>query len=131
MLVAQSYAKNFGLYGTNNQCINTYFLAERAGALHVVCADATIAKVVLSQIKVIIRANYSNPPKHGAIIVATILGDQALYDEWKAELNDMSGRIKLMRQMLYDAINANGTPGDWENIITQIGMFSFTGLSGK
>jgi aspartate aminotransferase len=94
-----------------------------------VCQDANHAKVVLSQIKVIIRANYSNPPKHGALIVATVLGDQNLYEEWKAELNDMSGRIKLMRQMLYDAINANGTPGDWDNIITQIGMFSYTGLN--
>jgi aspartate aminotransferase len=114
---AQSYAKNFGLYG------------ERIGALHVACANEKIASTVLSQLKIIIRAMYSSPPIHGALIVATVLSDPQLYEEWKAELLLMSDRIKLMRRLLYDALLNLGTPGDWTNIINQIGMFSFTGLS--
>jgi len=119
LFCAQSFAKNFGLYG------------ERIGALHVVCSSEKLASPVLSQLKVIIRTMYSSPPIHGALIVSTILSDPQLFEEWKSEMKIMSDRIKLMRQMLYDAFKELRTPGDWTNIINQIGMFSFTGLSAE
>jgi len=117
LFASQSYAKNLGLYG------------ERVGALNIVSRDAATAEAVKSQLKVIIRPMYSNPPLHGAQIVAKILSDKALYNEWLVELREMSDRIKRMRQELYNAIKNNGTPGTWEHIINQIGMFSYTGLS--
>jgi len=119
LICAQSYAKNMGLYG------------ERIGALHVVCGNDKQAAAVLSQLKVIIRGMYSSPPIHGAMIVATVLNDSQLFEEWKSEMKIMSDRIKLMRSMLVDALKALKTPGDWDNILHQIGMFSFTGLSGE
>ena len=84
---------------------------------------------VTSQLKMVIRANYSNPPAHGARVVAVVLSDPALFEEWKVELKGMSGRIIQMRRVLYDALVALKTPGDWTHITSQIGMFSFTGLS--
>jgi len=116
LLAAQSFSKNVGLYG------------ERAGTFVVVCAGEKEAAAVKSQIKLIIRPMYSNPPKHGAYIVAAILSDRERFEEWLVELRIMSDRIKRMRQELYDALKKNGTPGTWEHIINQIGMFSFTGL---
>ncbi|XP_006352160.1 aspartate aminotransferase, cytoplasmic [Solanum tuberosum] len=116
-LAAQSYAKNMGLYG------------ERVGALSIVCKDSNVASKVESQLKMVIRPMYSNPPIHGASIVATILKDRQMYDEWTVELKAMADRIISMRQQLYDAMQARGTPGDWSHIIKQIGMFTFTGLN--
>lgn len=87
MLLAQSFAKNMGLYG------------ERAGALHVVCASAEEAARVGSQVKGVIRPMYSSPPRHGAAIAAVILGDPALYEEWCVELKMMADRINDMRQV--------------------------------
>ncbi|XP_049413561.1 aspartate aminotransferase, cytoplasmic [Solanum stenotomum] len=116
-LAAQSYAKNMGLYG------------ERVGALSIVCKDSNVASKVESQLKMVIRPMYSNPPIHGASIVATILKDRQMYDEWTVELKAMAERIISMRQQLYDAMQARGTPGDWSHIIKQIGMFTFTGLN--
>jgi aspartate/tyrosine/aromatic aminotransferase len=120
---AQSYSKNFGLYG------------ERIGAFSVVCASAEVASNVLSQIKLDVRPMYSNPPLHGAEIVATVFGDAALYKEWVDELKGMAGRIVTMRKELFNALKAKGTPlpdgkaGEWRHITDQIGMFSFTGLT--
>ncbi|CAL9755288.1 unnamed protein product [Musa acuminata subsp. burmannicoides] len=116
-LTAQSYAKNMGLYG------------ERVGALSIVCKSADVATRVESQLKLVIRPMYSNPPIHGASIVATILKDRELYHEWTIELKAMADRIINMRQQLFDALRARGTPGDWSHIIKQIGMFTFTGLN--
>lgn len=116
IFASQSYSKNFGLYG------------ERVGSLNVVCKDKATADAVKSQLKVIIRPMYSNPPVHGPRLVATILGDPQLFDEWVKDLRVMSSRIQRMRQELYDAIKRNGTPGTWEHILNQIGMFSYTGL---
>ncbi|KAI5669324.1 hypothetical protein M9H77_19177 [Catharanthus roseus] len=116
-LVAQSYAKNMGLYG------------ERVGALSIVCRAADVASRVESQLKLVIRPMYSNPPIHGASIVATILKDGNMYREWTIELKAMADRIITMRQKLFDALRARGTPGDWSHIIKQIGMFTFTGLN--
>ncbi|ONK69048.1 uncharacterized protein A4U43_C05F18740 [Asparagus officinalis] len=118
-LVAQSYAKNMGLYG------------ERVGALSIVCKSADVAGRVESQLKLVIRPMYSNPPIHGASIVATILKDSEMYKEWTLELKAMADRIISMRQQLFDALRARGTPGDWSHIIKQIGMFTFTGLNSE
>ena len=119
LLAAQSFAKNFGLYN------------ERAGTINIVCSSATQAKSVLSQVKMVIRPNYSNPPAHGARIVAIVLSDPTLYAEWKEELKGMSGRINSMRQVLRSELERLKTPGDWSHITSQIGMFSFTGLTAK
>ena len=114
--IAQSYAKNMGLYG------------ERVGALSIVCKAADVASRVESQLKLVIRPMYSNPPIHGASIAMTILKNSDMYNEWKIELKAMADRIISMRKQLFDALSAKGTPGDWSHIIKQIGMFTFTGL---
>ena len=116
MLAAQSFAKNMGLYG------------ERIGSINLICRDAETATRVLSQMKIIVRKMYSNPPMHGAKIVATILGDKELFAEWEKELKEIVGRILLMRKSLHEALLENGCPGTWDHITKQIGMFSFTGL---
>ncbi|XP_022854571.1 aspartate aminotransferase, cytoplasmic-like [Olea europaea var. sylvestris] len=118
-LIAQSYAKNMGLYG------------ERVGALSIVCKSADVASRVESQLKLVIRPMYSNPPIHGASIVATILKDRNMYQEWTIELKAMADRIINMRHLLFDALRSRGTPGDWSHIIKQIGMFTFTGLNSE
>ncbi|KAL2479786.1 Aspartate aminotransferase 3 [Abeliophyllum distichum] len=118
-LAAQSYAKNMGLYG------------ERVGALSIVCKTAEVASRVESQLKLVIRPMYSNPPIHGASIVATVLKDRDLYNEWTVELKAMADRIISMRKQLFDALQARGTPGDWSHILKQIGMFTFTGLNAN
>ncbi|KAG6649673.1 aspartate aminotransferase P2, mitochondrial isoform X1 [Carya illinoinensis] len=118
LLVAQSYSKNLGLY------------AERIGAINVVCSSADAAARVKSQLKRLARPMYSNPPIHGARIVANVVGDPALFNEWKAEMEMMAGRIKNVRQKLYDSLSAKDKSGkDWSFILKQIGMFSFTGLN--
>ncbi|KAJ3695732.1 hypothetical protein LUZ60_001109 [Juncus effusus] len=117
LLMAQSYAKNMGLYG------------ERVGALSIVCRSADVAKKVESQLKLVIRPMYSNPPIHGASIVATILKNPEMYHEWTLELKAMADRIITMRQELFNALQTRGTPGEWSHIIKQIGMFTFTGLN--
>jgi len=117
MLLAQSFAKNMGLYG------------ERVGALSVVCASKAVAARVEGQLKLVIRPMYSNPPRHGAEIAARVLGSPALFEEWKDELRGMAGRIKEMRAALRGALEARGAPGDWSFITRQIGMFTYTGLT--
>jgi len=83
----------------------------------------------MSQLDIIIRNLYSNPPKHGANIVKTVLSSPELYQEWRDELLDMSMRIQDMRKVLFDELTRLETPGTWEHVTDQIGMFSFTGLS--
>jgi len=117
MLVSQSFAKNFGLYG------------ERIGTLAIVCSKKEAVASTLSQLDVLIRNLYSNPPKHGANIVRTVLSDKALTQEWHAELFAMSKRIQDMRTALFNELKRLGTPGTWNHITSQIGMFSYTGLS--
>lgn len=114
--LAQSFAKNMGLYG------------ERVGGFYAVTSTASEATRVLSQVKVIVRSLYSSPPSHGARIAATILNDTELLNEWKAELKSMADRILEMRRVLHQALLDNKTPGDWSHIVNQIGMFSYTGL---
>jgi aspartate/tyrosine/aromatic aminotransferase len=117
MLICSSFSKNFGLYN------------ERTGALTVVAKDADAATKVMSQIKKLIRANYSNPPAHGAAVVSTILNDAALTEQWKQELADMRNRINGMRTLFVETLKAKGVTRDFEFIKQQLGMFSFSGLT--
>jgi len=115
--IAQSFAKNFGLYG------------ERIGYIHVNCKDKTVASAVLSQLKILIRQNYSSPPRHGAALVYKVLSDPQLKQQWLGELTLMSNRILEMRSALRGAIEQLGTRGTWNHITDQIGMFTYTGLT--
>ena len=117
IMLSQSYAKNFGLYG------------ERIGALSVVCADADEKARVESQLKILVRPMYSNPPVYGARIVAEVLGDPALRAQWTAECKAMADRIIEMRAALRSQLGAAGSKREWSHITSQIGMFAFTGLT--
>eukprot|EP00199_Chlamydomonas_sp_CCMP681_P000501 CAMPEP_0119108176 /NCGR_PEP_ID=MMETSP1180-20130426/13508_1 /TAXON_ID=3052 ORGANISM="Chlamydomonas cf sp, Strain CCMP681" /NCGR_SAMPLE_ID=MMETSP1180 /ASSEMBLY_ACC=CAM_ASM_000741 /LENGTH=431 /DNA_ID=CAMNT_0007093765 /DNA_START=35 /DNA_END=1330 /DNA_ORIENTATION=+ len=119
VFVSQSYSKNLGLYG------------ERVGATCTVCKDADSAKRVLSQMKRIARAIWSNPPLHGARIAAEVVNDPAMFEEWKTEMRGMAGRIARVRGELRAALEQKNPKKDWSFITKQIGMFSFTGLSPK
>ncbi|KAL8755681.1 MAG: hypothetical protein Q9199_003470 [Rusavskia elegans] len=124
LCIAQSFAKNFGLYG------------ERAGAFHFVTgagpdAQNTIGRIA-SQLAILQRSEISNPPAYGARIASLVLNDPELFKEWEANLRTMSGRIIDMRKALRGKLEeSNGKEGSWKHITEQIGMFSFTGLSEK
>lgn len=110
--LAQSFAKNMGLYG------------ERVGAFSLTTADAQEKARVDSQLKIIIRPMYSNPPLHGARIANTILSDKGLYAQWETEVKGMADRIISMREKLYLTLKDQlKTPGEWKHIKSQIGMF--------
>jgi aromatic-amino-acid transaminase len=115
--VSTSFSKSFSLYG------------ERVGGLSVLCADKDEAARVLSQLKIVIRTNYSNPPTHGGAVVAAVLNNPALRAVWEKELGEMRMRIKAMRQKLVDGLKSAGVAQDMSFITTQIGMFSYSGLS--
>jgi aromatic-amino-acid transaminase len=115
--VSTSFSKSFSLYG------------ERVGALSVVCSDADEAKRVLSQLKIVVRTNYSNPPTHGAQIVTTVLSTPALRQMWEEELAGMRQRIKAMRSALVQKLAAVGVGRDMTFVTRQRGMFSYSGLN--
>lgn len=115
--VSTSFSKSFSLYG------------ERVGALSVLCESKEEADRVLSQLKLVIRTNYSNPQIHGGMVVATVLNTPALRTQWEQELAEMRVRIKAMRQKLVDGLKAAGVKEDMSFITAQIGMFSYSGLS--
>ena len=115
--VSTSFSKSFSLYG------------ERVGALSVVCTSKEEAARVLSQLKIVIRTNYSNPPIHGGTVVAMVLNTPELRAQWEKELAEMRVRIKAMRQKLVDGLKAVGVKEDMSFITQQIGMFSYSGLS--
>jgi aromatic-amino-acid transaminase len=115
--VSTSFSKSFSLYG------------ERVGALSVVCTTKEECERVLSQLKIVIRTNYSNPPTHGGAVVAAVLNDPPLRAMWEGELAEMRVRIKTMRQKLVDGLKAAGVKKDMGFITTQIGMFSYSGLT--
>jgi aromatic-amino-acid transaminase len=117
LLVSTSFSKSFSLYG------------ERVGALSVLCESKDEAAKVLSQLKIAIRTNYSNPPIHGGSVVATVLGTPELRAQWEQELAEMRDRIKIMRQTLVDGLKAAGVQADMSFITKQIGMFSYSGLT--
>lgn len=115
--LAQSFAKNMGLYG------------ERVGAFSIVCDSVEEKKCVDSQIKILVRPMYSNPPVHGARIASQILNTPVLYDQWLAEVKGMADRIITMRALLKDNLEKLGSKHDWSHITSQIGMFAYTGLT--
>lgn len=115
--VSTSFSKSFSLYG------------ERVGALSVLCESKEEADRVLSQLKLVIRTNYSNPQIHGGMVVAMVLNTPALRTQWEQELGEMRVRIKAMRQKLVDGLKAAGVKEDMSFITAQIGMFSYSGLS--
>jgi aromatic-amino-acid transaminase len=115
--VATSFSKSFSLYG------------ERVGALSALCASKDEADRVLSQLKIMIRTNYSNPPTHGGAIVAAVLANPELRALWEKELAQMRTRIKAMRQQLVDGLKAAGVKQDMSFITRQVGMFSYSGLN--
>jgi len=117
LLVCSSFSKNFGLYG------------ERVGALTVVAASADAAQRALSQVRISIRTNYSNPPTHGAAIVATVLGDAVLRAQWEQELAAMRDRIHQMRRLFVETMRRKAPQHDFSFLENQKGMFSFSGLS--
>ena len=116
-LVSTSFSKSFSLYG------------ERVGALSVACASKDECDRVLSQLKIAIRTNYSNPPTHGATVCAMVLNTPELRSMWEAELGEMRVRIKAMRSALVEKLKAAGVQADMSFITQQIGMFSYSGLS--
>ena len=115
--VSTSFSKSFSLYG------------ERVGALSVLCENKDEADRVLSQLKIVIRTNYSNPPTHGGAVVAAVLNHPEWRALWEKELGEMRVRIKAMRQKLVDGLKAAGIQQDMSFITSQIGMFSYSGLT--
>ncbi len=118
-LVSSSFSKSFSLYG------------ERVGGLTAVCQSEEEAARVLSQIKQMARANYSNPPSYGAALVAEVAQDPALRAAWESDLDSMRTRIRSMRVALLDRMNELGSPRDFSFLTAQNGMFSFTGFSAE
>jgi aromatic-amino-acid transaminase len=115
--VSTSFSKSFSLYG------------ERVGALSVLCQDKDEAARVLSQLKIMVRTNYSNPPTHGGQVVATVLNTPELRALWEKELGEMRLRIKQMRIALVEKLKAAGVKQDMGFITEQVGMFSYSGLT--
>ena len=116
-IVCNSFSKNFGLY------------SERVGTVMLVSKEAKSTEAALSQIRQAIRCNYSNPPRHGAATVATILNDPALRAEWNGEVDGMRNRISQMRAMFIAGMKATNASRDFSFLSRQKGMFSYSGLN--
>ena len=116
-LVSNSFSKIFSLYG------------ERVGGLSVLCEDAEAADRVLGQLKATVRRNYSSPPNFGAQVVAAVLNDEALKASWLAEVEEMRTRILAMRQELVKVLSTEMPERNFDYLLNQRGMFSYTGLS--
>lgn len=117
LLICSSFSKNFGLY------------AERTGAMTIIAQDAERVAAGLSHAKACVRSNYSNPPLHGAAIVATVLADAELFAQWEDEVGAMRARINGMRKAFVETMKSNGVDRDFSFIVRQLGMFSFSGLT--
>lgn len=117
LIACQSFAKNFGLYG------------ERVGNLNVVCSSKEQATAITSQLAIIIRTQYSNPPLFGARIVSTVLNDPQLKEIWDQDVRAMSNRLKEMRSGLGSMLTKVGSQRNWDHITSQIGMFAYSGLT--
>jgi aspartate aminotransferase len=119
--IAQSFAKNLGLYG------------ERVGAFHLIAAPGNDASAICSrvatQLAILQRAQISNPPVYGARIASCVLNDEELFSQWQGELRVMSSRLSGIRETVRAQLQARGTPGSWDFLVAQIGMFSYTGLT--
>ena len=118
-IVCSSYSKNFSLY------------SERVGAISLVAADERAANAAMSQLKTIVRCNYSNPPRHGATIVSTILDDPKLTKLWQEELSGMRTRIHDLRAKFVEGMKHSGRGHDFSFLLPQNGMFSFSGLNAE
>lgn len=116
-IVCSSFSKNFGLY------------SERVGAISLVAAEESAARAAQSQLKRVVRSNYSNPPRHGGAIVATVLADTELTKQWHQELADMRDRIKHLRSQFVERMKSAGKGHDFGFLLSQSGMFSYSGLS--
>lgn len=116
MVVSSSFSKNMGLY------------RERAGALTLVSANAEVNTKVMSQVKLTVRANYSNPPSHGGQIVRTVLAEPELRDLWRQEVTTMRERIFQMRKLFVETMKAKGVQRNFDFLLEQKGMFSFSGI---
>ncbi|XP_059508959.1 aspartate aminotransferase, cytoplasmic [Stegostoma tigrinum] len=116
LFCAQSFSKNFGLYN------------ERIGNLCIVAKDSDNVTRIRSQMEKIARTIWSNPPAHGALVVMRTLSNPQLLAEWKGNVKSMADRVLLMRAQLKEKLQKLGTPGTWDHLTQQIGMFSFTGL---
>jgi len=119
VLLAQSFAKNFGLYG------------QRVGCFSLITGSKEETARVESQAKILARAMYSNPPIAGSRIVTTILNDAKLNEQWKKDVKVMADRIILMRKLLKERLYSIGSTLKWEHITEQIGMFCYSGLTGE
>ena len=117
VMLAQSFAKNFGLYG------------ERCGTFSIVCRDKVQRDIIMSQLKLVIRPMYSSPPKHGAAIVRTVLSDDRLTKQYYTECQQMASRIQKMRIALVETLAKVGSTHDWSHVASQIGMFAYTGMN--
>lgn len=117
LALCQSFAKNFGLYG------------ERVGNMSLICKDSDECERVMSQLKIIARSLWSNPPVYGAKIVSIILSSPELRQQWLNDIQEMSSRISTMRATLKAKLIEKGSTLNWDHITNQIGMFSFTGLT--
>ena len=116
-LISSSFSKSFSLYG------------ERVGALTLVAANREESARVLSQLKRVIRTNYSNPPTHGGTVVAHVLGQPELRAEWETELAGMRDRIRDMRKALVQKLKDRGVERNFDFVLKQRGMFSYSGLT--
>ena len=117
--MSNSFSKIFSLYG------------ERVGGLSLVCKDTETATRVLGQLKATVRRNYSSPAKYGAVLVSEVLNDQALNKQWLAEVETMRSRIDSMRHSLHQQLKALAPEKNFDFLIQQKGMFSYTGFSAK
>ncbi|KAH8261684.1 hypothetical protein KR044_013261 [Drosophila immigrans] len=118
-MAAQSFSKNMGLYN------------ERVGNLVTILNDPKLVPALISEQLLYVRSNYSNPPAFGSRVVAKVLGDKKNKEEWLKTLREMTDRVKQMRKELAKKLEKLNTPGRWDHIIKQRGMFSFLGISGK
>jgi len=119
VILCQSFAKNFGLYG------------QRVGCCSFICASEEEKERVLSQLKIVARAIYSNPPVQGARIVNEILSDPEMTAQWKGEVKEMADRIIKMRELLKAGLKKEGSKLNWDHVTNQIGMFAYSGLTGE
>ena len=151
LAVCQSFAKNFGLYCTHHTAASnrarththtpgschsslarwTFFdaPAARTGALTFLGSDVAQKEKIESQLKILVRPMYSNPPTHGARVISTVLADPALRQLWLSEVKLMADRIISMRHKLVKGLKDAGSVRDWSHITNQIGMFTYTGLT--
>ncbi|ORC84662.1 putative aspartate aminotransferase [Trypanosoma theileri] len=117
IMLAQSFSKNMGLY------------SERVGVCSLVLAKEEKAPALEAQLESIARAMYSTPPAHGARLAHLVMSNPELRREWEEELQLMANRVQEMRQAVFDGLKKRGTPGTWDHVISQLGMFSYLGLT--